>query len=170
MSNKLKTPKSEKRRVGRPSKYRQEFCQLYLEHCARGGFVEDFAGFLYKKTGVIGICSSTIRDWASPESPRFEAEFSATKKTGDSLSVLYWTDGAREAREKGIVGFPQGIVAMILKNKAGFRDQFEHVGSGGGPLQIDVQRDRARAVLEDKDLQETAIKIAQKLRGPNETR
>jgi len=67
-----------KKRGGRPSLYREEYCDAVIEHMRGGKSYETFAA-------VIGVGISTIYSWEQLHAPFLEA-----KETGQALSLLYW--------------------------------------------------------------------------------
>lgn len=74
--------------AGRPSKYKPEYCQMLIEHMAKGYLYESFAG-------VVETCWDTLYDWevAHPE-------FLEAKKEGLAKAMLH----DEQLCETGIVG------------------------------------------------------------------
>ena len=64
--------------VGRPSKYKEEFCEELIEHMAEGYSYEAFAG-------RIGTCKQTLYDWE-----KANPEFLDAKRTAFERSRFFW--------------------------------------------------------------------------------
>jgi DNA-binding XRE family transcriptional regulator len=77
--------------AGRPTIYEERFCDLLIEHMAKGLSYESFAGFL-------GVSKQTIYDWE-----KVNAEFLDSKKIGVEKSRLFWEqqgiDGLFDTKE-----------------------------------------------------------------------
>ena len=65
-------------KVGRPTDYKPEYCQMLIDHMAEGYSFESFAG----KTRT---CKDTIYHWA-----KVYPEFSDAKKQAFEMSRLFW--------------------------------------------------------------------------------
>lgn len=141
---------------GRPTKYKPEFCELYIEHGKKGGFVEAFPAFLHEKTKVI-VCQDTIYEWA-----KVHPEFSEAKKLGDAYCCKWWQEKAEDAAEGGVKGFPSGPWIFIAKNKFGWRDQLDLSTDPEGDA---AKREKLAKLFEDPDI---AAKIAVVSRKSNE--
>lgn len=74
----MQEEKSKKIPVGRPSKYKPEFCAQLIEHMASGLSFESFAA-------VIDVCEDTLYEWS-----RSNPEFSEAKRIAFSKSRLWW--------------------------------------------------------------------------------
>jgi transposase len=66
------------KKVGRPSKYKPEYCEALIKHMSEGLSFETFGA-------VIGTCRDTVFRWVH-EFP----EFSDAKKMGDDICQLWW--------------------------------------------------------------------------------
>lgn len=66
--------------VGRPTKYREEYCEKLIEHMARGRSIESFAG-------VVSVCKDTIYEWIKVH-PKFSDAF----KVGNQKRFLYFEE------------------------------------------------------------------------------
>lgn len=64
--------------LGRPTKYKQEYDAMLIEHMASGLSFESFAG-------LIGVCEDTIYEWA-----KVHASFSEAKRIGFAQNRLWW--------------------------------------------------------------------------------
>lgn len=99
--------------LGRPSEFKEEYCEMLVEHLSKGLSFSSFAG-------VIGVCEDTVYRWAK-EHPTF----SESKKIGWPKSKLMWEqmgiDGANGTLEK----FNTGAWIFNLKNRFGWKDKTE---------------------------------------------
>lgn len=87
---------------GRPSKYKEEYCQALVEHMREGFTFEAFAG-------AVGVCVDTLYEWSDAHQ-----EFSEAKKLGRGAQML--TD---EKTLKGLVSgkITGSTTAHIFKMK-----------------------------------------------------
>ena len=67
-----------KRPVGRPTKYRPEYCDMLIEHMAEGASMTSFAA-------EIGVSRETISEWG-----RVHPEFSVAIKNGKAKCAAWW--------------------------------------------------------------------------------
>lgn len=67
-------------KVGRPTKYKKEYCELLIEHMTKGLSFESFGG-------VIGTHKKCLYDWAEKY-----PEFSYAKELGTEKSRLFWEE------------------------------------------------------------------------------
>lgn len=89
-------------KVGRPTKYKPEYCELLIEHMKTGLSIEAFAG-------VVSVAKDTIYGWL-----RNYSEFSDARKIGDEKSRLFW----EKLGVAGAAGKIQGFnVASYIFNK-----------------------------------------------------
>jgi hypothetical protein len=72
------TPKLGQVWMGRPSKYRAEFCDLLLKHMSMGRSFEAFAP-------VVGVDRATLYRWE-----KVQGDFCDAKKRGVDASLAYW--------------------------------------------------------------------------------
>lgn len=141
----------DKLKAGAPTKYKPEFCAIYIEHGKIGGLVEGFPAILHEKTQVI-INKDTIYEWA-----KNFPEFSDAKKLGDSYACEWWQKQGREAVEEGRKGFPGGVWVFTAKNKFGWRDSIDvHTD----PLDDDEKKRQLDKVKNDPKLAKKAAELA----------
>ena len=124
--------------TGRPSKYREEFCDEVIACLSEGHSVTAFAG-------RIGVARSTVFKWAD-EIP----EFSDALKVGQAKAVEFWEKILAKVARDG--GGNATAVIFGLKNRASedWADKVvnEHTGKDGGPIETNTNpRDLARAVF-----------------------
>lgn len=151
-----------KRKVGRPSKYKEEYCDMLIEHMARGNPIETFAARVHVEI-------KTLDNWAN-EHP----EFLLAKRMGEPKRFAWWIrmgtalvadDPSMQLELLGVQPFlkkqttthlrngmtettnefhvPRGSVGAytyIMTNMfrhLGWRNDYRHevVGKDGGPIQ-----------------------------------
>jgi hypothetical protein len=125
-------------KVGRPSSYKEAYCNEVIEFLSQGHSVTAFAGH-------IGVARSSVFKWAE-EIP----EFSDALKIGQAKATAFWeTILVKVARDGG----GNATAAIFgLKNRAGedWADKTvsELTGKDGGAIQVDslTTADRARAL------------------------
>ncbi len=114
----------ETRPVGRPSKYKETYCDLVIESMSEGKSLTAFAA-------DIGVARDTITEWAD-----VHPEFSAAVKRGKAKCAAWWEERGRIMAQNG--GGPGQATAVIfgLKNmgRDDWADRHEHTGADGAPL------------------------------------
>ena len=120
-----------KRPVGRPSKYRPEYCDMLVEHMAEGASMTSFAA-------EIDVSRETISEWS-----RVHPEFSVAVKKGKAKCAAWWERLGRTGAMGGEVN--PTLVIFGLKNMAGddWRDKQElaHTSPDGSmsmPSRIEI--------------------------------
>lgn len=99
--------------VGRPSKYKETYCDLIIEHMSEGASITSFAA-------EIGVARSTIDEWAINY-----PEFSGAVKIGKAKCAAWWE---KLGRSNAITGDGNATLVIFgLKNMApdDFRDKQE---------------------------------------------
>jgi len=132
--------KKKSRPKGRPSKYKEEYCDMLIDHMGKGLSYESFAGLL-------SICRDTLYEWESKHEV-----FSYSKKVGKEKSLLFWeqqgidglyatsiietsTDGTKTATA---VKMNTSAWIFIMKNRCGWRDNIEHSVSSMQSIKFEV--------------------------------
>lgn len=104
---------SERRPVGRPTKYKPEYCQMVVDHMAEGASLTSFAA-------EIDVARSTINEWidANPD-------FSEAVKRAKAKCAAWWERVGRNGAQGGDVN--PTLVIFGLKNMAAddWRDKQE---------------------------------------------
>jgi len=98
-------------KVGRPTLYKPEYCQMLIDHLSQGRAYLAFAGKL-------SVTADTLYEWE-----RVHPEFSEAKKIGTQKGFYFW-DNLGIDMATGLVdnkGFPAWMVNM--RNKFGWRSQ-----------------------------------------------
>jgi hypothetical protein len=117
-----KKPKSEHKKSGRPSLWKEEFCRDLIEHMREGYPFETFAA-------IIGTHRDTLYEWLDKY-----PHFSDAKKVGHELSFYWWL---RQAQENMVtyegVKFNSTVWIFTMKSRFGFRDGAESKNSEENP-------------------------------------
>ena len=91
-----------KRPVGRPSKYRPEYCDMVVEHMSEGASLTSFAA-------LVGVARSTISEWMDEHE-----EFSVAATRGKAACAAWWE---RVARKNAVTGEGNATLTVFgLKN------------------------------------------------------
>lgn len=104
----------EARPVGRPSKYKPEYCEMLVEHMENGLSFESFAG-------TIDVSREVLYDWE-----KVHEEFLHAKKRGFAKCQLWW----EKAGNAGLWGnkdgtFNTGVWVFSMKNRFKWNDKVE---------------------------------------------
>lgn len=97
---------------GRPSKFKEEFCQLLIDHMAQGYSFDCFGGL-----DQVSVCRDTIYRWVHGY-----PEFSDAKKKGEAKCLKFW-------ESKGIEGLSMGkdfnvaLYQLNMRNRFGWLDR-----------------------------------------------
>ena len=114
--------------LGRPTKFKPEYCTQLIEHMAEGLSFESFAA-------VLGVARSTLYYWEKIE----ESNFSDAHKRGTDACLLWFERASRHQIAKG-----KGSAAMLifnLKNRFSdlYQDRREIVSpDGSAPISISI--------------------------------
>lgn len=105
--------------AGRPTDYREEFCELAETTLSKGYSLAVLAG-------ECGVCHDTVKEWQ-----KRHPEFSASIKRGRALGARVWEDRLAKLADAG-VGNATGII-FGLKNRIPdeWKDKTEQEISGG---------------------------------------
>ena len=119
-----------KRPIGRPTKYKPEYCDMLVKHMAEGASMTSFAA-------EIDVSRETISEWS-----RVHPEFSAAVKKGKAKCAAWWEKLGRVGAQGGEVN--PTLVIFGLKNMAAddWREKQElaHTSPDGslGPTRIEI--------------------------------
>lgn len=99
--------------VGRPTQYREEYCEMLIEHMSKGLSYESFAG-------LIGVGRSTIYDWE-----KSQPAFSDAKSVGHAKMTLNLEEIGLKGMMGKLKGFNASTFIFTMKNKCGWSDKNE---------------------------------------------
>lgn len=102
------TPKKEKRAVGRPSKYKPEYCEKLIAHMADGYTFDTF---------MPEVSNDTLFEWL-----KLHPEFAEAKKAALKHSKKWWLSMGRAGMGGKIKGFNATVWIFCMKNMHGWRD------------------------------------------------
>ena len=113
-----------KAKMGRPVKYKKEYCQMLIDHMASGLSFETFAG-------VISVSRDTIYEWANKFKDFSDAKKIATPKRNLFVEKMYNSAAiGRVIHDKD--GNPMKPSAQMMtfwtKNTLGWSEKVEQVG------------------------------------------
>jgi hypothetical protein len=116
--------------MGRPSKYKKEYCEMLIEHMSTGLSFESFAG-------IVRVNRDTVHEWA-----KVHQDFSEAKKIGMSLALLKWEKIGMEGMYMGSKDNPFNPTVWIfsMKNKFNWSDRKE-VEINQSTVQINIDKD-----------------------------
>ena len=106
---------------GRPSKYEKKYCNMLVDHCARGGHMNDFCT-------QIGVSQSTVYLWASARNDDGTykyPDFVEAKKTAEAFAHRYWSEVGRRGIIGNIKGFNAAAWIFLMKNKFQWTDRHD---------------------------------------------
>ncbi|MHC4649215.1 MAG: hypothetical protein ACYTBJ_27505 [Planctomycetota bacterium] len=134
------TGKNGKHPGGRPTKYREEYCDLAYKFCLLGGATDEKLAKLFEVT------ESTISKWKL-DHPKFSESLKDGKERADAeivKALFHRAKGYQHPEDKiflhegepvivpTVKHYPPdtGAACMWLKNRAGWRDKVDHEISG----------------------------------------
>ena len=92
-------------KVGRPTKYKEEYCEMLIEHMAEGYSFESFGG-------VIEVAEDTLYEWA-----KVNKNFSDSKNIGTQKSMIWWEKVGRKGMMNDIPFFNDRIWRLNMINR-----------------------------------------------------
>jgi hypothetical protein len=119
---------SKPKKMGRPSSYKPEYCQMLIDHMASGLSFESFGA-------TIGHYRDITFEWAKKY-----PDFADAKKRGYDASYLFWD----KTGLKGVWGgkeFNAAVYCFNMKNRFGWRDQVNVSGDNEKPISISLSYD-----------------------------
>ena len=120
----------EERPVGRPSKYRPEYCEMLVQHMSMGMTFTSFAGH-----PEIRVCRDTLYEWE-----KVHPEFSDARKRGIAASEHFFLEaGFSSMFDKQ--NFNTTIWYMMMKNIHGWKDKQETTLEAGKSITLNYNLD-----------------------------
>lgn len=132
----------EKHPGGRPTLYKEEYCEMLVQHMEQGYSFESFAG-------VLRVSRQTIYDWADRHQ-----EFLDSKRAGTELSRLWWERTGHAGMFMGGKDNPFNSTVWVfsMKNRFGWKDRTEVTNK-------DIKS------LSDEDLLKEAKELVKEIEG-----
>jgi hypothetical protein len=108
-------PKAKKpaKKMGRPSSYNPDFCEMAVEFLRDGYSVTALAGHLK-------CARSSVFKWAEEHK-----EFSDALKTGQALAALWWEKRLREVARTGVGSASAAIFGVKNRSRAEWKDRHD---------------------------------------------
>jgi hypothetical protein len=105
----------ESKAIGRPTEYKQEYCEMLINHMEQGLSFESFAG-------LIGVWKQTLYNWTE----QFP-EFLDAKRVGTDKSRLWWERTGHAGMFMGGKDNPfnSTIWVFSMKNRFNWKDKTE---------------------------------------------
>ncbi len=106
--------KTQKKKMGRPTKYKKKYCEEVIKAMAKGLGAEAFAG-------MIGVNRDTIYHWINTRE-----DFSDAVSQGKMKMALFFEQmGIDQNTGDGAKGFSAAMYIFTMKNKLGWTDKQE---------------------------------------------
>jgi hypothetical protein len=115
--------------VGRPSKYKKEYCELLVAHMSKGFSFESFAA-------TINVNRDSLYEWS-----KVHSEFSDAKKCGVDKSLYFWEQIGLNGVVGNIENFNASAFIFNMKNKHFWTDKKEVEMNSSQAITISVDRD-----------------------------
>lgn len=121
----------EKKALGRPTKFKPEYCEMLVEHMASGMSFESFAG-------IIDVNQDTLHEWV-----KHHVDFSEAKKRAWAKNRVFWEkvgiDGLynESYRDKDSSHSKQlnaAIWVFNMKNRFKWRDRIDVIEKPAKPI------------------------------------
>lgn len=128
-----------KKTAGRPSAYKESYCQELLDYLAEGHSIAAFAGH-------VGVTKCTIFEWVKKH-----PDFAEAHQIAKGKSLAFWEDKLIAAAKGENKGAP-AVLIFGVKNRGPeyWRDvqSLEHTGKDGKAIEVanHTTADRARAL------------------------
>ena len=116
-----------KKKLGRPERYKKEYCEQLIEHMAKGFSYESFAGKL-------GVCRDTLYEWEKRHQIFFDS-----KKKGKAQMLLMLEDIGMQGMTGKINGFNASTYIFTMKNKCNWTDSQTIDANTTSTIKIDQQ-------------------------------
>lgn len=114
----------EVKKTGRPTKYKEEYCDMLIEHMSKGFSFETFAA-------VIDVNQDTLHEWA-----KVNPIFSEAKKTAFLKCRYFWENIGIEGLWNEPLGrtLNTGVWVFNMKNRFKWSDRVEVSGDDEKPI------------------------------------
>lgn len=141
-----------KKPMGRPSKYKPEYCDMLINHCTAGLSFESFAG-------VVNTCIDTLYEWE-----RVHSEFSYAKKEANAKCRIFWENiGIRAmAEEKDAPKINSAIWIFNMKNRFKWKDRTEIEETSKQSIKHSIDPETEKSIIEHAAILKEFIKNTKK--------
>ena len=123
--------------LGRPSKFKEEYCKMLEDHMADGYTFASFAG-------TINVNIDTIHEWC-----KHHVNFSESKKAGRAKQLLVNEKTMRELANGKLRNGNVTAQIFIMKNCHGWRDRIENTNIDISKEDTDKLKAEAKKLLEE---------------------
>lgn len=130
--------------VGRPTKYKEEYCDMLIRHMESGLSFDSFAA-------VIKVNRDSLYEWV-----KVHPEFSDAQKEAYSQNLLFWEKIGISGMVGRIPDFNATVWIFNMKNRHGWRDKqdVDHTGviqlQRLSPEEIETRIQKALDYLKDE--------------------
>lgn len=131
-------------KMGRPEKYKPEFCEQIIEHSKQGLSIESFGG-------VVGVSKRTIYTWCETHE-----DFLHACQEASEHSRLFWEKMGVQGAKGELVGFKDRAWIFNMKNRFAWKDRLEHSGEIKSP-----RGDAFANLMKDPAMMEKAMEVAE---------
>lgn len=117
--------------AGRPSEYREEFCEQVIELGREGKSRAEIAADL-------DICRTTLWNWEQAH-----PEFMKALQRAKDMELAWWESQSREGLNKGSA-FNAALWGRAVSGRfpsEPYRERVEHTGKDGGPIETNAKVD-----------------------------
>lgn len=129
----------ERLKMGAPTKYKPEFCELAIEYLSQGYS-------LYAVASECDVSIDTIYEWKS-----VHPDFSEAIKRGQAKSAIWWEQRARDFAETGVGNATAIIFGLKNRAKRQWQDKIETEHSGEVTIKKLTFREMARQNVNGDD-------------------
>lgn len=131
--------------VGRPSRFKKEYCQELVKHMTQGYSIESF--------GAVANCGkTTIYRWLEEHE-----EFRNAYEEGRAKGMLFWEKLGVHGSVGKLPGFKDRAWIFNMKNRFGWREKLEH----SGEIKRSTKGDVFAKLADDPDMMNKAMEVAE---------
>lgn len=134
--------KGSKSTMGRPSKYKPEYCELLLKHGKEGYSFESFPAAIYEFDGSL-VSPDTCYEWSI-----VHEDFSLIKKVFYSLSRLFWERLSISGASGDIENYSASTVIFLFKSRFGLKDGSEVSKARSSKIEEKWEKLSAKDIIE----------------------
>lgn len=105
MANMTENQEHTRGKVGRPTDYKPEYCEMLIEHMSEGYSFKSFGG-------IVSVVEDTLNEWV-----KVHKEFSVSKNIGNLKSMVFWEQVGRRGMMNDIPFFNDRIWRLNMINR-----------------------------------------------------